>query len=376
MERVLHIVENLHRGAVENWLVRMLDCAKAADITTDWTFYCSLGQPGSLDQKARNLGARVVYSPVALSRKRWFLSALREELRNGKYDVVHCHHDLMSAAYLVSAAGISLSKRIVHVHNADQSLPTPSLLKRRMLREPMRQMCLHLSDRVVGISNHALDTFLGGRPRRPERDCVRYYGVDPTPFEKAPADRARFRRECNLPENALILLFAGRVVPEKNPVFVIDVLSRLRALEPNVFAVFAGDGSLVEDVVARAKALNMENALRILGWRSDVAEVMSCCDWFILPHPEEPREGFGLAVVEAQLAGLHLLLSQGVADDPLLPTASCRRLSLSDDPDLWARAAIELLRGPSPSRCSAIAALKNSPMDMGQALSGLLSLYR
>jgi glycosyltransferase involved in cell wall biosynthesis len=354
----------------------MLAYANAAKIPTDWTFYCSLGQPGSLDQEARNLGARVVYSPVPLSNKRWFLSALRKELRKGKYDVVHCHHDLMSAAYLISAAGIPLNKRIVHVHNADEALPTPSLLKRRMLREPMRQMCLQMSDRVVGISNHTLDTFLAGRRRRPERDCVHYYGVDPAPFEKATADRARFRRDCNLPENALILLFAGRVVPEKNPVFVIDVLSRLRALEPDVFAVFAGDGSLVGDVVARAKALNVENALRILGWRNDVAEVMSCCDWFILPHPEEPREGFGLSVVEAQLAGLHLLLSQGVANDPLLPTASFRRLSLSDDPDLWAGAAMQLLRGPSPSRWSAIAALRNSPMDMGQALSGLLGLYR
>jgi hypothetical protein len=38
--KVIHIVENLDLGAVENWLVRMLRHARAAGIGVDWTFYC------------------------------------------------------------------------------------------------------------------------------------------------------------------------------------------------------------------------------------------------------------------------------------------------------------------------------------------------
>jgi glycosyltransferase involved in cell wall biosynthesis len=199
--------------------------------------------------------------------------------------------------------------------------------------------------------------------------------VDPKPFENVVADRTRFRRECDLPDEAFILLFAGRIVPEKNPVFVVDVLAGLRRSQPNAFAVFAGSGSQIENVFARAKALGVDDSVRMLGWRSDLPEVMSCSDWFILPHPEHPPEGFGLAVVEAQLAGLRMLLSRGVPDDPLLPTASFRRLSLSDSPDSWAQAAMELLHEPEPSRAAAIAALNESPMNMDQALNGLLRLY-
>ena len=58
--RVLHIVENLDRGAVENWLVRMLRHARAAGQAPDWTFYCALGVPGALDHEARALGARIL----------------------------------------------------------------------------------------------------------------------------------------------------------------------------------------------------------------------------------------------------------------------------------------------------------------------------
>ena len=373
--KVLHIVEHLNRGAVENWLVRMLAHARALETPVDWTFYCVLGEPGVLDDKVRAVGVRIVRSPVPLSRTREFLRALRSELRQGHYDVVHYHHDIMSAVYLLAGTGIPVRQKIVHVHNADEALPTPSFIKKRLLREPMRRVCLMMADRIVGISNYTLNAFLAGRPRRPKRDCVRYYGIDPKPFKGVAADRARFRRECNLPDDALILLFAGRIVPEKNPVFVVDVLASLRRTQSNAFAVFAGSGSQVENVFARAKALGMEDAVRMLGWRNDLPEVMSCCDWFLLPHPEHPPEGFGLAVVEAQLAGLRLLLSRGVLDDPLLPTAIYRRLSLSDAPDVWARAAMELLDQPAPTRCSAIAALGQSPMDMDLALSGLLNLY-
>ena len=115
--------------------------------------------------------------------------------------------------------------------------------------------------------------------------------------------------------------------------------------------------------------------MRLLGWRNDLPEIMSCSDWFILPHPEHPMEGFGLAVVEAQLAGLRMLLSRGILDDPLLSTASFRRLALSVGPEQWARAAMELLNSPAPSRPDALGALRESPMNMDRALTELLGLH-
>jgi glycosyltransferase involved in cell wall biosynthesis len=327
-----------------------------------------------MDETARALGSRVIHSPVPLASKAEFIRALRRELRCG-YEVLHCHHDILSAVYLVAASGVAIRRRIVHVHNADESVPTGSRLKRRLYREPMREVCFCLADRIVGISNHTLDAFLAGRARRPERDSVHYYGVDPTLFENASADRVAFRRQCDLPDDAFILLFGGRLVPEKNPRFAVDVLAKLRHTNQHAVAVFAGLGSQERDVQQRAWDLGVEDSVRLLGWRNDLPEIMSCSDWFILPHPEQPMEGFGLAVVEAQLAGLRLLLSPGIADDPLLPTASFRRLPLSDGPNAWAKAAMELLDRPAPSRAAAVAALKESQMDMDRALEGLLEFY-
>jgi len=353
----------------------MLGYAHVAEIPVDWTFYCVVDEPGILDDKARALGARVVHSRVPVAKKAEFFRCLRSELRNGRYDAIHCHHDIMSAVYLAACIGIPIRQKIVHIHNADEALPTPSFLKKRLLREPMRQLCLTMADRIVGISNHTLDTFLAGHARRPESDCVHYYGVDTKPFENIGADRRDFRRQLSLPEDALILLFGGRLVPEKNPVFAVDVLAALRRFDSRAVAIFAGSGRHEQLVSERARELRLEDSVRLLGWRNDLPEIMSCSDWFILPHPEDPVEGFGLAVVEAQLAGLRMLLSRGILDDPLLPTACFRRLPLADGPSVWAKTAIELLREPAPSRTAALAALRESPMDMDRALEDLLELH-
>ena len=372
--RVLHVVESLDRGAVENWLVRMLRYAYSKRIQLDWTFYCTLPKPGALDEEAAALGARVLHSPVAIGDKWTFARALRAELQRGKYDVLHCHHDLVSALYLLAAVGVPLSRRIVHIHNADEHVLTPSKIKQALLRGPMRRVCLKTADLIVGISGHTLSTFLAGRSRRPGRDIVHYYGIEPPP-SREDIDPGRFRRLLNLADDSRILLFAGRMVPEKNPLFVLDVLAEMIQLDSKVAGVFVGSGALDAPLAARAAELGLQSKFRALGWRADVPEIMRCCDWFILPRPEQPMEGFGIAVVEAELVGLRLLLSRGIADDPLLPTAKVRRLSLGAGATAWARAAIELYQEPAPSRSNALAALQVSPMDMDRALAELVRLH-
>jgi glycosyltransferase involved in cell wall biosynthesis len=204
---------------------------------------------------------------------------------------------------------------------------------------------------------------------------VHYYGVDVSSFKNADRDRVEFRRELGFPDDCRILLFAGRMVPEKNPLFALNVFAELRRLDPKAAAVFVGAGSLHNAIGQRAKELGVEVAFRHLGWRDDVAAIMGCCDWFILPRLEHPMEGFGLAVVEAQLAGLRMLLSEGIPNDALLPTACYRRLRIAVGARVWATTAMDLMGEESPSRIAAMTALGASPMDMDRAFTELVSLH-
>lgn len=304
------------------------------------------------------------------------MRALRSHLKINRYDVLHAHHDLISGLYLLAAAGLPIRRRVVHVHNADEAVLTPSAVKQAALRPVLRRVCLTLGDLIVANSNHCLDTFLAERTRRPGKDIVLYYGIDPAPFADINPDRGAFRRRHGFAEDARIVLFAGRMVPEKNPLFAVDVVAAMRHIDPRVVGLFAGSGSLESDVRNRAAALGVEPWIRQLGWRDDTPALMAGSDWFILPHPEDPPEGFGIAVVEAQLAGLRLLLSKGILDDPLLPTALYARLALADGPDAWASAAFALLNENPVSHAAVRAAFDQSPFAMNRALAALLALHQ
>ena len=247
----------------------------------------------------------------------------------------------------------------MHVHNLDESVLTPSPLKQAVLRPALRRMCLTMADQIVANSEHVA-RHLPGRPaaRPAPPPGAALSRVDPARFAAARADRGGFRRALGLAEDAPILLFAGRMTPEKNPVFAVDVLAALRRRMPQAVGRLRRLGQPGgRRAGPRGRARPGATRSGLIGWRDDVAEVMSAGDWFILPHPHHPAEGFGIAVVEAQLAGLRLLLSLGVSDAPILPGAAWRRLSLDDGADAWAEAAVQLWTEPAPSRETAAAAL-------------------
>jgi glycosyltransferase involved in cell wall biosynthesis len=368
-------------GAVEGWLLRMLKAGNKFDADLDWTFYTVLERPGRFDDLARELGARVINSPVALDEKWKFVRALRGVLRRGRYEVLHCHHDVVSAVYLAAAAGLSISRRIVHVHNADLHVPTASPRKSAMLRGPMRRLCLLLADKIVGISNYTLDNFLSNRPRKPHRDVVLYYGIDTAPFHAAPPDRLAVRSALGLPDDAVILLFAGRMVEYKNPLFLLDVLDEIVEAEPKVFAVFAGAGPLEEKVRERAQWLGMEDRVRVLGWRDDTHTLMRAAELFVFPRVEEVTpdlglEGLGLVVIEAQAAGLPSLLSRGIPDDAIVDRTICKTLSLDDGPKEWGAAIRSILASAKPDRAAALAEIEQSHFSLEAGFRNLIALHR
>jgi glycosyltransferase involved in cell wall biosynthesis len=378
--RVVHVVESLDSGAVEGWLLTMLRTARDAGIPLDWTFYCVLPKDGKHDVLARELGATVLHSPVELHATTAFMRALRHTLRDGRFDVLHCHHDIVSAIYLLAAAGLPIKRRIVHAHNADLGVPTPKARKAAILRVLLRRTCLLAADCIVGISEHTLETILGRAARDSKCELVLYYGIDTASYHRSEPDRTAIRRSLDLPPSAKILLFAGRMVWYKNPLFVLEILEQLRDSEPDAVAVFAGAGPLMEKVRALAVEKGLEHRVRVLGWRSDTVMLMRAADLFVFPRIEKSVPGFGieglgLVVVEAQAAGLPALLSRGIPQDAIVIDELCRTLSLDDGPSTWAAATRQVFATNRSHEKVAVAAIDSSRFSAAASLASLQQLY-
>jgi glycosyltransferase involved in cell wall biosynthesis len=358
----------------------MLRTARSEGVTLDWTFYCVLPSVGKHDQLARDLGATVVHSPVKMRETVAFIRAMRRYIGAGDFDILHCHHDIVSALYLIAAAGLPIRRRIVHAHNADLGVPTPNRRKAAFLRAIMRRICLATSDCIVGISRHTLETMLGRSAREDRCETVVYYGIDTTPYHGSPPDRAAIIRELNLPDGAEILLFAGRMVWYKNPLFVLDILECLRQSHSQTVALFAGSGPLVSEVERLAKERGLADHVRVLGWRNDTSNLMRVSDVFIFPRVETRVDGFGieglgLVVVEAQAAGLASVISRGVPEDAIVIREQCHVVALSDGPEEWAAVTRKILSGARPRQDVAVAAIDSSRFSAASGLASLQRLY-
>jgi glycosyltransferase involved in cell wall biosynthesis len=296
-------------------------------------------------------------------------------MKRGHYDILHCHHDIMSAVYLAAAAGLPFRKRIVHLHNTSMGLPTPSRLKANLAREPMRQMCLRMADQIVGISNEALESLLGSRERNPRRHQIVHYAVDTARFAAARPDRVELRRALGLDPATKILLFVGRLVEYKNPGFVLEILERLMGAGENVAAVFAGAGDLEERIRGMAREKSLEDRVRLLGFRDDVPELMRSSDALVWPSLEEIKEGLGLGIVEAQAAGLPIVMSRSVPEEAIVVPELVKVLPLPAGAKAWANAALALMNHPRPSFEESLSRVESSSFSMAQGVANLMGLY-
>jgi len=373
--KIIQIVENLDKGAVENWLVNIFLESRKLQPEWEWTFYCILGQKGRLDQKVTDAGGKIIYSPYTLSHKVQFLKHLRKTLQQGHYDILHAHHDYLSGFYLLATAGLSFKKRFLHVHNTDKGLPIGNALLHRVMVPVLGKLAVVFSDSIIGISEDTLREFVGEKQRANGKNTIVYYGIDLGAFS-VPGDAGAFRRELNLPADAKVLLFTGRMNELKNPVFVVDILNSLLQVRQDVYAVFVGKGGEEEKVIQKSETYGIRDRIRMCGWRDDIPAIMKAADVFVFPRVEYPREGLGLVVVEAQAAGLPMVLSKGIVADAIIIDELAHVLSLNNNPAEWAMKIDTVLKAPAPiSRQLAFERMMQSGFELRKATENLLSLY-
>ncbi|MEE8172894.1 MAG: glycosyltransferase [Alphaproteobacteria bacterium] len=163
-------------------------------------------------------------------------------------------------------------------------------------------------------------------------------------FVSAEPAPAVSRTALETPERAPLVLALGRLHVNK----AFDVLLRALAELPDTYVWIAGEGPLRNELQSLAQSLGVESRLRLLGWREDVAALLSAADILVCPSRTEPLGNVvieawahGTPVVAAAAAGPMSLVTPGetgllvpLEDAPALAT-SIR--TLIDSPELAAR---------------------------------------
>ena len=111
------------------------------------------------------------------------------------------------------------------------------------------------------------------------------------------------KKEIGIPLNKKIIGIVARLVKEKGFLDLFKALSIIIKKNPNVLLVVVGPEELEKsDKINPKDVVNygIENNVIFLGERTDVAEIFSVLDVFVLPSY---REGIGISVLESSAMG-------------------------------------------------------------------------
>ena len=150
------------------------------------------------------------------------------------------------------------------------------------------------TDRVVGNSNAVVDFYRkAGIPA--DRLAMIPSGIaDEEP--PADVDPVAVRAEFGFAADAPLILFAGRLAPQKAVDDLIAACDLLRHVEPNARTLIVGDGPLRDRLRALNHAYRLDDEVQFLGRRDDVPRLLAAADILVLPSL---YEGLPNVVLEA-----------------------------------------------------------------------------
>ena len=222
----------------------------------------------------------------------------------------------------------------------------------------------------LAASREAGVALFGERTRLPWR--VLYCSVDFEPFAE-PVDRAAILAECGLPADAIVLCHVGRHAEQKNHGFLLRIAADVFAREPRAHLLLIGDGPLRPAIEAKAGELGVAGRVRFLGPRPDVPRLLGAADVFLLPSL---FEGLPLVALEAQGAGVPVLLTDTITREVDIVPGLVERCSLTEPASAWASATLAAIRRTDrPSRADALEIARRSPFDIRTGAEQLERFY-
>jgi glycosyltransferase involved in cell wall biosynthesis len=367
--RILHVVGSLGMGGVETWLMQVLRHIDRDRFQMD--FLVGTTEPGIYDAEALSLGCQIL--PCLDIANPWrYAQNFRAILQQQEpYDVIHVHVHYFSGWVLWLAQQQGIPLRIVHSHNDHYQIEQHSPWQRQLYRAGMKALIRHCATHRIATSQQAAVDLWGGQGKTSFSHEILYSGIDLAPF-RATVEPVQLRSQLNLPSQAWVIGHAGRFEHQKNHEFIVEVEAEVMRRQPNTYLLLLGEGSLRQPIEDQARSLGIQDHVIFAGVRLDkVALMLGAMDAFLFPSH---HEGLGMALVEAQAAGLPCLTSDVVPQEAIVVPELVQQLSLQETASTWATTLLRMVPA-RVARAAALAQVEASPLNNQHSLQQLTQLY-
>lgn len=246
--------------------------------------------------------------PVRIHRKIHLFEDLRAVLvlyrlfRREKFDIVH---SVTPKAGLLAMCAAKLAGVPIRVHwFTGQVWATQSGPKRWFLKA-LDHLTAALATQVLVDSPSQRDFLISERVIRGASSEVLAHGsvcgVDPDRFHPSEDVSARIRGQLGVPQDAVVLIYAGRLNKDKGIEDLAKAFSSLAARLPKLWLVLVGPDEQNMWVAVSEICSNWMGRVCRLDHTDQPEQYMAAADIFCLPSY---REGFGSAAIEAASCAL------------------------------------------------------------------------
>jgi glycosyltransferase involved in cell wall biosynthesis len=138
-------------------------------------------------------------------------------------------------------------------------------------------------------------------------------GVDPLRFHPDLATRQRVRRELGIEQDAMVILYVGRLNRDKGILDLATAFGLIAGQYPGVELLVVGSEEKIHFSHLLASCSEVRSRLHYVSFTSQPERYMAAADIFCLPSY---REGFGLTIIEAAACAVPAVASRiyGITD--------------------------------------------------------------
>ena len=369
--RVLHVLGAMNRGGAETWLMHVLRTVDRSRLHLDFLVHSQ--KPAAYDEEIRALGSKVIVCPLGrnpVSYARKLQGALRQ---HGPYDVVHSHVHHFSGLVLAVAKHIGVPKRIAHSHSNTGPIDSSAWMPRRLYLSSMQRLIQRYATVGLAASEEAGRALWGAQWSRDSRWRIFYCGIDLVPFQSN-LNKSDVRMELEIPKDTYVVGNVGRFDHPKNHMHVLQVFRALVGRMSNVRLLLVGDGPLREDIEREVTRLGLDHYVLFIGVRGDVPRLLlGGIDLMLFPSL---HEGLPVVVLEAQAAGVPVVLSDVITREVEVVPKLLTWVPLSESVPKWGDACVAALRRRRDTPCEgAWRYLASGKFDIRTNVKLLESIY-
>ena len=364
MIKVLHLFTTLDSGGVESFLFNYYSHIDRKKIQFD--FIVPGKEQGFLEDKMKELGGKVYHVPLLREKPLHQFLSLARIIKKGDYDIVHCH-GYKSAIGLILSKIIGCKIRIIHSHMAYVTENSFQKVLRKLVTILVKILATHW----FACGEDSAKWLYGEKAYKDGKIEIIFNAIDLKKYQFLSDVREKGRRELDV-SNKFVLGNIARLSDQKNQSYLFSILKELILIKPNVMLLLVGNGEDEQKLKQRALELNLTPYVLFLGRRTDISNLLSAMDVFLLPSK---YEGLPVSLVEAQASGLQILSSDTVTQEVNV-TKNISYLPINEESVLLWKDKVLSLTSEESNRFTINDSMTDGPYDICYQASKLLNRYQ